>query len=119
MYQFVGMEGEVLPVCPSVSASLLSNSVSDHKKPLIGISKRISCFCNLISMSYILLILLPRVIAFINFCVSLRDFIMSTKNKNMYFPHFNANCSILTVRHSSSPFDIISEDCSISEYIYN
>lgn len=37
IYEFVGVDGNVLLVCLSVPASMVCNSVSDHKNPLIDI----------------------------------------------------------------------------------
>lgn len=34
MYEFVGVEGKVLPEYLSMFASMLPNSMSDHKNPL-------------------------------------------------------------------------------------
>lgn len=39
MYEFVRVEGKVLPECLSVSASMLPNSVSDQESPLIDFFK--------------------------------------------------------------------------------
>lgn len=40
MYEFVGVEGKVLPECLSVIASMFPKSGSDHKNPLIDFFKK-------------------------------------------------------------------------------